>query len=544
MSPALDGSRTYNHDYRPLRLVYVNRNSEQEREVKIANPLQTPNRVARSRILMMTEAAKTESSSGLQSRENEEDAPVYCALSEREKIGSIIVASMISFLSPVSGNIYYPAIDALSRDLHASRNTIYLTITVYMIVQAFVPLLTASFSDQNGRRPIFITCLAVYICVNIGLCLQNSVPALFALRCLQSVGSSGVSIVATATITDLITRAERGKYMVYASLGLTLGPAVGPLLGGVLTQFLGWRSIFIFLAIVAAVLIVLVMAFLPETCRATVGNGSIPAPWWNQSGLQWLRQSSSAHRKTAEDHRTLLTFRRRPSLWDSIRIIRQKSTGLLILASTMLSCGSVLVLASIPPLFEAHYHFNALEVGLCYIPYGVGGLTARWTMGTLADRNYNRCGRQEGITIVRNQQTSEQLRAMPLERARLQLALPMLYVSGVLVLVYGWIMQERVHVAGPLILLFLLGNVITGTRNGLVMLIIDLHAQRPATASASLGFFRSLTGAGVVAGVVPLIQAIGVGYSATLVAAVWLIVSPALYVVYRHGHDWRQKGHS
>ena len=56
-------------------------------------------------------------------------------------------------------------------------------------------------------------------------------------------------VISSATVADLVTRAERGKYLAYSSLGSTLGPAVGPILGGVLTKFLGWRSIFWFLAI-------------------------------------------------------------------------------------------------------------------------------------------------------------------------------------------------------------------------------------------------------------------------------------------------------
>lgn len=69
----------------------------------------------------------------LRGRENNEEAPVYCAFSEKEKIRSVAVASMVTFLSPISGSIYYPALQSLSQDLGVSINTIYLTITVYMV---------------------------------------------------------------------------------------------------------------------------------------------------------------------------------------------------------------------------------------------------------------------------------------------------------------------------------------------------------------------------------------------------------------------------
>jgi MFS family permease len=251
---------------------------------------------------------------------------------------------------------------------------------------------------------------------------------------------------------------------------------------------------------------------------------------------------SNAARDQQEQH--IRVAPRRPSIWDSILIMRHKSTGMLILAGTIVSSGSLVILVSIPALFMKNYHFNALQVGLCYLPYAAGGLAARWTVGSLADRNFKRCGRQAGVVIEQNRQTAEQLRAIPLEKARLQLTMPLIYVSAVIMTVYGWVMQARVHVACPLILLFLLGNLSTGMRNSIAMLVVDLHAQRPATAIAALSIFRSFAGAGIAAAIGPLIDAIGAGWTGTLIAGIWLLVSPVLWVVYFLGHKWRKSEHS
>ncbi|KAF7590777.1 hypothetical protein BBP40_002393 [Aspergillus hancockii] len=463
----------------------------------------------------------------------------YCIWPEGEKIRSIVISSVVTFLSPVSGTIYFPALGQLSRELHVSQTTIQLTITVYLIAQGFAPLLTGSFSDAHGRRPFLLSCLILAVAANIGLAFQTSVPALFTLRCLQSIGGSTVATVAIAVVADIVTRAERGKYMAYTSLGFTIGPVVGPLLGGILTQFLGWRSVFVFLAILAGIMIILILLFLPETCRAIVGNGSVPPPQWNRSILQLLHPDSF---KKEQQPQTVAVSRRRPSFFDSIRIAGQNPTGLLMLAITLISCGSMAIFASIPVLFGAHYHFNALEIGLCYIPYGVGGLAARWTIGIMVDRNFQRHSRELGLDLPRNQQTPQHLRDMPLEKARLQLTLPLVYASSAIIILYGWVMQARVHVSGPLVVLFFLGIVVTGTRNTLFTLIVDLHASRPATATAGVAFFRALSCAGVVAAIVPLLKAIGIGWTVVLIAAVWAVSSSALWVVYLYGHEWRQNG--
>jgi MFS family permease len=58
--------------------------------------------------------------------------------------------------------------------------------------------------------------------------LQNDYTALLVLRCLQSAGSSGTFALAQAVTADVATRAERGKYIAYATIGSTLGPVLGP----------------------------------------------------------------------------------------------------------------------------------------------------------------------------------------------------------------------------------------------------------------------------------------------------------------------------
>ncbi|KAJ6094614.1 hypothetical protein N7467_002127 [Penicillium canescens] len=456
-------------------------------------------------------------------------------MGEKKKILTIIIASSLRMISFFAGGLYYPAMNPLSEALHVSKVKINLTVTSYMLAQGLTPLLTGNLSDQYGRRPVLLICLLASIGVNVGLACQTNFVALTALRCLQSFGSSGVASVTGGTVVDVITRSERGKYMAYTSIGTTIGASLGPTLGGVLTHFLGWRSIFWFLAILTGIMVVVIIIFQPETCRAVVGNGSLPPQPWNQPLLR-PRQTCPP------DVETRTTFSKRPSMLDSVKLLFDKQIGQLILFTSFMKWGIAAVMISIPMLMEEKYHFNALEIGLCYVPYAVGSITARWTVGYLADWNFRRYGRQMGVNIERNRQSKEQLSLMPLEKVRLQITLPAIYCSSLFLLGYSWVLAYNVHLSGPLIMLFFLGNAAAGVTNTAGALIMDLHAHRPGMARAAMSLCGFLPGAGVVAIVPLLIQTIGFGWLGTIIAGLWSMSSSMLWVVYFKGQEWRQRG--
>jgi multidrug resistance protein len=145
-----------------------------------------------------------------------------------------------------------------------------------MIFQGLAPTVFGNLADMAGRRPAYIIAFTIYLGANIGLALQNSYAALFILRCLQSTGSSGAIALGFGVVADISTSSERGSYMGIVGAGTMMGPALGPVIGGILAQFLGWRSIFWFLVIIAGCFLILFMLTVPETGRNVVGNGSVP----------------------------------------------------------------------------------------------------------------------------------------------------------------------------------------------------------------------------------------------------------------------------
>jgi len=137
-------------------------------------------------------------------------------------------------------------------------------------------------------------CYIIFSIANLGLALQNRYIALLILRMLQSAGSSGTVALANGVVGDIVTSAERGTYIAFASLGGIMGPMLAPILGGVIAQYAGWHFLFWFLLIFSTAVFVPLMLFMPETCRNVVDNGSIPPPLFSKNISDSIRHKNRA----------------------------------------------------------------------------------------------------------------------------------------------------------------------------------------------------------------------------------------------------------
>jgi multidrug resistance protein len=479
-------------------------------------------------------------------------APLYSAFGTWKKRYIVIMVTWAAFLSPTSANIYFPALNPLQEDLHVSAKLINLTLTSYMIFQGLSPTIFGDLADMAGRRPAYIISFVIYLGANIGLALQNSYAALFILRCLQSTGSSGAIAMGYGVVADLSTSAERGSYMGIVSAGTMLGPAIGPVIGGVLAQFLGWRAIFWFLVIVSACFLVPFALTVPETGRNVVGNGSVPPQGWNMTVLEWWKlrkeaKSTDALSRTASTEGRRLQqaelARKRQLRWPNplktVHIIMEKDMAVVLIYNALIYTAFYDIMASIPELFQEIYHFNDLQIGLCYIPFGCGCAIASFLNGRMLDRNYKRVARQIGFTIDRKR--GDDLANFPIERARLEIIWPILSLGLICVLCYGWVLEKNAHLAAPLILQFFIGLCVNGAFNILSTLVVDLYPQSPSTATAANNLVRCFFGAGGTGIITIMIQTMGRGWCFTFISLVCIVTMPMLWVELKWGPGWREE---
>lgn len=478
--------------------------------------------------------------------------PVYSTFTDRTKRYIVFVVTIASFISPASASIYFPALNPLQAHLGVSTELISLTLTSYMVFQGLAPTLFGDLADMAGRRPAYILAFVINIGANIGLALQDSYAALFILRCLQSTGSSGAIALGYGVVADISTSANRGKYMGIVGAGTMVGPALGPVIGGILAQFLGWRAIFWFLTIIGGCFLVPYALAVPETGRNVVGNGSIPPQGWNMTVIEWFRLRKEerstdglSRSATAEERRRQQAELARgrklrfPNPLKTIHIIMEKDMALILFYNSLLYTAFLDIVASTPQLFQEIYHFNNLQIGLCYLPYGCACAISSFTNGILLDRNYRRVAKQIGFTI--NRKHGDDLAHFPIERARMELIWPLLIVGLSSYLCYGWVLEKNVHLAAPLVIQFVAGLTINGAFNILSTLIVDLYPQSPSTATAANNLVRCLMGAAGTGIISIMIKRMGRGWCFTFIGLVCIAAMPMLWVELKWGPVWREE---
>lgn len=402
----------------------------------------------------------------------------------------------------------------------------------------------AGFSDTAGRRPAYMICFTIYLAANLGLGLQNSYVALLILRMLQSAGSSGTVALANGLVGDMITSAERGNYIAFASLGSMLGPSLSPVLGGLISQYLDWHWIFWFLLIFGGVFFLCLGLFLPETCRKVVGDGTVPPLPLNTSLTDIIRQKRRTKKGLNPDPEQVAEVRKNyrlriPSPIPTLKVCLDLETSLILLTTGLMFACFYAVMTGATTSFHNVYHFNNIQTGLMYLPIGAGGVASAFTTGRVVDWNYRRHAKSAGLPVLKN--VRQDLSNFNIERVRLEVALPMYYISLVSVIAYGWVLGHKVNLAAPIILLFICGWTLNATSQVLNALMVDIWPGRSASATAANNLFRCELGAASSAAISPMSEAMGPGWAYTTLALIAVAASPCFWLMMTHGIKWRQK---
>ena len=256
----------------------------------------------------------------------------------------------LATLGPFSIDTYMPSFLAMGVALAASPLQVQHTLTAYLLAFAAMMLFHGALSDAYGRRPIVLISLLLYSAASIGCAFTTNIHALLALRALQGISAGAGLVIGRAMIRDLYAGAEAQRLMSRVTMIFGIAPAIAPIIGGWLHTWFGWRSIFIFLALLGAGMLAACARYLPETLPQHARESFHPAPLF------------ANYRKVG----THPEFQ-----W-------------LSLAIALNFAGFFLYIASAPVFIIQHLHLGEHQFGWLFIPAVSGIVLGAYISGRLA----------------------------------------------------------------------------------------------------------------------------------------------------------------
>ena len=176
-----------------------------------------------------------------------------------------VLLAVLGMLGPFSIDTYIPAFSAIAQSLNATPVQMQQTLSAYLFGFAFMNLFHGALSDSFGRRPVILWGLAMFTVASLGCALAQNVGQLIFFRALQGLSTGAGIVVSRAVIRDMFPPSEAQRVMSQVTIYFGVAPALAPIIGGVIAEYLDWHSIFWFLVGVGVVLWLANWRLLPET---------------------------------------------------------------------------------------------------------------------------------------------------------------------------------------------------------------------------------------------------------------------------------------
>jgi DHA1 family bicyclomycin/chloramphenicol resistance-like MFS transporter len=155
-----------------------------------------------------------------------------------------ISLGLIALITPLAVHLFFPVIPAVKAALGLSDARAQLTFSIALFGMAFATLFYGSLSDRYGRRPVLLSGLVLFLFGSVVSLLAETANALVLGRLVQAIGAGCALTLVRAIARDAYRAEQLVKAIAYLTMFGTLGPMISPIIGGALTDTLGWRSVF------------------------------------------------------------------------------------------------------------------------------------------------------------------------------------------------------------------------------------------------------------------------------------------------------------
>ena len=412
-------------------------------------------------------------------------APVGAAkvYSHREILEVMTGLLAALFTALISTTIVSTALPTILSDLHGTQRQYTWIITASLLALTITTPIWGKLSDLFNKKFLVQLSIVLFVAGSVGAGLSQTVPPMMAFRALQGVGMGGLVAVTQAIMGAIIPPRQRGRYSGYMGAVMAVSTVSGPLLGGVLTDSVGWRwCFFVCVPLAVVALVVLQLNLKLPTVRRHVKIdyagallvavvAALPMLWVTFAGSDyaWISWSSGLYLLGFLAAATLLVVveLRVPEPMVPLRVLNNRTTILMILAS--LGVGMAMFGSStfLTQFFQLGGGFTPTRAGLMTIPLIISQLL----VSTLGGQLVSRTGRWKPLMVV-----------------------------GVVALLVGLVLMGTIDHTTPYwqvaIFMSVMGVGIGALVQNIVLAVQNtVDVSQVGATSAAVSFFRSLAGA-------------------------------------------------
>ncbi|KIJ09032.1 Drug:H+ antiporter-1 family protein [Paxillus involutus ATCC 200175] len=474
--------------------------------------------------------------------------------SDARKNVILFIISGASMIAGLCANIQNPANAQIEQQLHATPGQISLSLSLFILIQGNFPVIWSAISEIKGRKLVYLVSVTLFTLGSVVVAVSKTIGVVIGMRVIQGAGSSAVIAIGAATLADIYEPHQRGTMMgVYYSAPL-LGPSLGPIIGGALTQALSWRAVFWFLVIWGGVIFAAFLFLFNDTFRKerSLAYQSVLKRHVRERELTQAVQSEEkpvSEEKMSEEGGREQSMPKdieaqpvaippvtikdvKLSLADVnpfppyLRILSRKNNVAILIPSGLLFAFSFSITYTCARTLALYYNYDALKTGLVLLSYGIGSIIGSVLGGRWSDRTLARLKAANGGVSFPE---------MRLESTKIAMWWLPLSVVG-----YAWVCQERVHISAICVMLFFAGFFSIWIYASTLAYIVDANTGRSSSAVATNSSFRGAAAFIAAEIAVPLQDAMGDGGLYTLWAGLMLLAELMILLVLYRGKQWRE----
>lgn len=348
----------------------------------------------------------SETATGLYGSDRSLLSPLAARLADRGILKWVIAITAASgaLMEVIDTSIVNVALPDIQGNLGATLTEVGWVSTGYACANVVMIPLTAWLSDRFGRKRYLVFSLAGFTLASVLCGVAANLPMLVISRVLQGLAGGGLLAKAQAVLFETFPPKEQPAAQAVFGVGVIAGPAVGPVLGGYLTDTIGWRWIFFINLPVGILAVFLSILFLPrdrreDIVRTTVDWTGIALLTVGLACLQTLLELGEEDDWFSSRFIVMMTAGATIGLglfvWQELhvehpavdlRVLRHKSLAAGSIYSLILGMGLYGVIFAIPIFVQDYLHFTALQSGILQLPSAAASAIAMIVMGKISAR--------------------------------------------------------------------------------------------------------------------------------------------------------------